>query len=112
MSLRVFQGLTGGGGGLSTWRPLSIQRMPLHQIMQSRKNDFLFFLISEGSSKGERRSENAAWLCGFEFIPFLLLISEIPFELGYTAFFFSSTTVRQKPRRGRLLQHRGKGSGV
>lgn len=36
--------------------------------MQSRKkkkskiNDFLFFLISEGSSEGEHRPENAAWL--------------------------------------------------
>lgn len=85
MSLRTFQGLTGGGGGLSIWRLLSIQKnAPLHQIMQSRKKkkiDFLFFLISEGSSEGEHRPEKGAWLCGSKFIPFHLLISEIPFEL-------------------------------
>lgn len=82
MSLGMFQDLTGGGGGLSAWRLLSVQKnAPSIRLCKVKKNGFLFFLLSEGSSEGERRSENAAWLCGFKFIPFHLLISEIPFEL-------------------------------
>lgn len=66
MSLRVFQGLTEGGGGLSTRRLLSIQKnAPSIRLCKvaKKKNKRLFILpYSEGSSEGEHRPENAAWL--------------------------------------------------
>lgn len=66
MSLRTFQGLTGGGGGLSIWRLLSIQKnAPLHQIMQSRKKKKLTFYSSSFQKVPLRESTDQKKALGF-----------------------------------------------
>jgi hypothetical protein len=77
-----------------------------------KKNDFLFFLISEGSSEGKHRPENTAWLCRFKFIPFHLLISEIPFELDTHSFPIQLQLNKIEASEAGPWQCRGKGGDI